>query len=120
MDGKSLLKLVFGQPGGGVDYPDIQGQVAQDSIRQVAARGWMSADGDGKFYPDRPVTRAETAAAINRMLGRSADSCTAVRPPAAYLDVAPTHWACADILEASVSHTPNSEEQKYIINEKQG
>lgn len=94
---------------GAVNYPDIQGHGAQDSIRRVAARGWMSADGDGKFYPDRPVTRAEVVVAINRMLGRSAGSCTAVRPPADYLDVAPTYWAFEDILEASVSHPINVE-----------
>ena len=113
---KGLDRFAAGSSGA-VDYPDIRGHETQDSIRRVAARGWMGADGDGKFYPDRPVTRAETAAAMNRMLERSGVSCAAVRPSTAYVDVAPTHWAYSDILEASVSHTPDGEEQKYIVNE---
>ena len=53
-------------------FNDISGHWAQYEINRAAAEGWIRGlEGfGGPFYPDRPVTRAETAAMINRIFQR--------------------------------------------------
>lgn len=75
------------------------------SIGKVTQLGWMIGRDGEQFHPEANLTRAETAAALNRVLGRSADrsyiSQNRVNP---YLDVSTSHWAFYDIVEASVNH----------------
>jgi hypothetical protein len=51
-------------------FTDIQGHWAQDAINMAYLQGWIRGYGDGTFRPDRPITRAEVAALVNRALGR--------------------------------------------------
>lgn len=49
---------------------DIAGHWAEKEIRDATRLGLMAAEedgGDGKFYPDAPVTRAEMAAVLMRL-----------------------------------------------------
>ena len=54
----------------GGTFSDTQGHWAQDAINTASRRGWVTGFEDGTFRPDQPITRAEAAALINRMLGR--------------------------------------------------
>lgn len=69
--------------------------------------GWISGYPDGTFRPDDTITRAEVAAVVNRMLGRSADEAY-VDAHAAELrrfpDVSTAHWAYYDVAEAANAH----------------
>ena len=56
-----------------------------------------------KFRPDEFITRAEAVSIMNRMLGRN-DIKNAENP---FYDVAMTHWAYKDIMEAAVEHSVN-------------
>ena len=41
---------------------------AQDAVEKVTEKGWMLGDDLGKFNPNDPVTRAELAVVLNRIL----------------------------------------------------
>lgn len=47
---------------------DITGHWAEADIRWCMEHGLMQGCPDGSFQPDRPVTRAELAAAIRRLV----------------------------------------------------
>ena len=67
--------------------------------------GYKEADGTYTFKPDNTITRAEVVTVINRARGTSktADKLTS-DIAVLFLDVDDTHWAFADIAEASVPH----------------
>ena len=45
-----------------------QGSGAEDAVEKVTDKGWMLGDDRGNFNPNEPVTRAELAVALNRIL----------------------------------------------------
>jgi len=53
-------------------FSDIQNHWARPAINAVAHAGWIQGQTglNGTFQPNNPITRAETAAVINRMLNR--------------------------------------------------
>jgi len=57
-----------------VTFYDIDGHWAYDYINRLAGLGWVQGTGNGSFNPNAPVTRAEAAAIINRMLNRVLES----------------------------------------------
>ena len=63
MDGAHLLEDHF---------DDISGHWAMEYINAAAVNGWVQGPHGpgGAFYPDQPITRAETAAMINRISDR--------------------------------------------------
>ncbi len=67
--------------------------------------GYANGDGTFSFKPDATITRAEVVTVINRARGLSKKSDT-VSPELVILftDVDTTHWAFADIAEATVQH----------------
>lgn len=75
------------------------------AVTTAASYDWVSGMGDGTFRPRDVITRAQAATIINRMLGAAADRAYVdehVTNP--YRDVAPTHWAYYQIMEASIAH----------------
>ena len=74
-------------------------------IYSAYAKGWIVGYPDGTFRPNNPITRAEVVKIVNNMLGRktAAGDIPTNAPVAA--DVLKSHWAYADIIEASVDHT---------------
>ena len=77
-------------------------------IMGAAQYGWITGYPDGTFRPESKITRAELAAIINRMLGRSADKAFIAAHSgqiSQFSDVSPTHWAYYDIMEGSNAHT---------------
>ena len=65
------------------DLTDIDDAMYQSEIRQIAAIGIMRGDSNGKFFPDKRVTRAELAAIllrINDILGGAQEITPAPTP----------------------------------------
>ena len=88
------------------------------SVAAAMANGWVSGYEDGSFYPDSPITRAETVVLVDRVLGWSPNK-TAIdqicaRSP--YRDLSRQHWAYYDIVGVSFS----SELMAYILGEVEG
>jgi hypothetical protein len=65
---------------------------AAGAIESLAAAGLVSGCGEGRFCPDRRVTRAELAALLLR-----AGPYSTVSPNGLYVDVPPAHWAAGAI-----------------------
>ena len=76
-------------------FADIQNHWAQDAIQALLNANLVRGESDGRFYPDRAMTRAQFAALI-----ASAFSPSPRRPVLSFTDVPPTHWAAAAIQTA--------------------
>ncbi len=85
----------------GTGYTDTSGNWAEAEIRIVQGAGILRGYTDGTFHPSAPLTRAEAAAAVNRLLGRGPLYGVDTSP---YKDVALDYWAFGDIVEASMDH----------------
>ena len=70
-------------------------------INALAQMGIINGYEDGLFKPDNKITRAETVAIINRILGRKMTEEIASRLTCPFSDVPQTHWAFNEILLAS-------------------
>ena len=69
--------------------------------------GWIKGLPDGTFGPNNTITRAEVTTIVNRMLDRSADEDYVDSHTASlrqFTDLADTHWAYYDIMEATNTH----------------
>lgn len=86
----------------GTGFTDVAGTWAEAAIVKARSAGVIVGYADGSFRPDRPVTRAEAVTIMNKLLGRDASYAQAAGMT--WHDVPDTHWAYADILEASVTH----------------
>ena len=86
-------------------FSDVQrGDWSAPYIHAAAERGWVVGYPDGTFRPTQPIIRAEVVTLINRVLERTLapkDVPPGVNP---YNDIAPTHWAYGDIIEATIRH----------------
>ena len=89
-------------------YPDVPvSSPWYVAVAKATRQGWIQGYEDGTFRPMGPLTRAEAAAVINRVLGRRTDREaleTAMVVPL-FTDLPVTHWAYEILLEAAVSHT---------------
>jgi len=74
------------------------------AINSVYAKGWISGNADGTFRPNDIIKRGEIAAIVNKMLDRSINAASLAKVKNPYKDMKPTHWAYADIIEASIAH----------------
>ena len=81
---------------------------ALNYARTTLASGWMHGDAEGTFRPQTPITRAEAAAAMNRILGRGDTTTRSIEgvpnviifPDAANADL----WYFYYVVEATNSH----------------
>lgn len=87
------------------DFSDISGHWAERAIKQAAGMGYVEGYGDGTFHPDAPMTRAEVAVLLNRVLQRSSQLQD---PPldgmVTWPDNTPDKWYYSAIQEATNSH----------------
>lgn len=93
---------------GTAGFGDARGSWAEGYIAQLTEREILHGYPDGSFRPSEPVTRAEAACALNKVLGRT-PSPDQVRKNAGkyefkWKDVNREHWGFAEILEAAVGH----------------
>ena len=93
---------------GGNTFSDVaEGAWYYGYVTGCAKYGWITGYPDGTFRPNATITRAEVTVIVNRMLGRSADQSYIdgredglIR----FSDVAKSHWAYYDIMEATNAH----------------
>ncbi|HZG76467.1 MAG TPA: S-layer homology domain-containing protein, partial [Paenibacillus sp.] len=81
-------------------FPDIADHWAQDLIQALHEAEIMFGE-DGKFYPNRNLSRAEAVTAINRAIGRG--ELEGDFEPS-WPDVPESHWAYGHVEEASRTH----------------
>ncbi len=90
-----------------VSFPDVTaGSWSYDSVMTAASLGWINGYSTGKFGPKDTITRAQVMTIVNHMLGRSADkdfvdSASGIKT---FTDLAKSHWAYYDIMEATNAH----------------
>ncbi len=58
------------------NFTDVKGHWAAENIELAASEGWINGYADNTFKPDRKLTRAEAAAILNRVLGRTVSAET--------------------------------------------
>lgn len=79
---------------------------AYDHITTASGYGWINGVGNDLFAPDQPITRAQAATIVNRMLARIADRAKIDAAGRQYDDVPGTYWAWYDVCEASTGVVP--------------
>jgi uncharacterized repeat protein (TIGR02543 family) len=101
------------------DFSDVAGHWAQFAIEEAAEIGWLTGYPDGTFRPDAPITRAEFAAAVNRMLQRAPETEGDLLPDTmkAWPDNTPDKWYYLDMQEASNTHE-YTRKDKQVPNRK--
>ncbi|MDR3296180.1 MAG: S-layer homology domain-containing protein, partial [Clostridiales Family XIII bacterium] len=82
-------------------------------ISSAAGKGWINGYPDGTFRPSNDITRAEVVTVANKMTGRKLKTGEPSVNP--YSDLASSHWAFADILEASAEHDYDRDENWFEI-----
>ncbi|MGE5701090.1 MAG: S-layer homology domain-containing protein, partial [Clostridia bacterium] len=87
--------------GNNLQFADTQGHWAAASIAAAVEQGMMKGYADGSFRPNQGLTRAEAATLFNRLSGRG--PLTGLTNTI-WSDVPLTHWAFAEIAEATQSH----------------
>lgn len=75
----------------------------------AASRGWIDYGPDVLLSPDEPLSRAQAAAYINRVLGRGQGLAVAEDEVGVIIDLPLDHPLYADLAEAAVPHTPAPE-----------
>lgn len=84
----------------GSPFPDVPETASYaQAVRVLNEAGIIQGDTDGRFYPDRTVTRAQTAAFLCRMLGIEATA--RVQRTTQFSDVPKQHWASGYIAAAA-------------------
>lgn len=91
---------------GSLPFADVEGHWAYTQLSTAVAYGWLHGYEDNTVRPDAYITRAEAIAIANRALGRSGDkdALRAGGNPVRFIDLPVSHWAYADIMEASLPH----------------
>ncbi|WP_019915093.1 S-layer homology domain-containing protein [Paenibacillus sp. HW567] len=96
-------QLTFTEDGTAVSsISDVGTHWAAGAIDAARAAGIMKPYADGAFAPAKSLTRAEAVTVINRLFARG--PLNGVTSPT-WSDVPASHWAFADIEEASKDHT---------------
>lgn len=104
----TMLVNLTAVTGSSSSYTDVSsGHWAKDAIFAASAQGWVNGYPNGTFRPNYKITRAEAVVVMNRVLGRSADENTLKTGTGIlrYIDVKPSDWWYADVMEASIGHT---------------
>jgi len=79
-----------------VQFSDVEGHWAKDTVNNMGSRMVVSGVGNNDFEPDRDMTRAEFAAVIVRALGLAPGE-----GEKNFSDVSPAEWYCGYIKTAS-------------------
>jgi len=88
-------------------FPDIEGHWAQDYINLVTSLGWVWGMPNGDFEPNRPITRAEAATIVNRILIRHPETLDdLLEGRTEWPDMTDSSlWYYIDVQEATNSHS---------------
>ncbi|MFD1887971.1 S-layer homology domain-containing protein [Paenibacillus wenxiniae] len=88
--------------GGTTFATDINGHWAERDIKLVLTAGLMQGISPSSFQPNAPLTRAQAVTILNKILEKTA---VLSARPTPWKDVPSSHWAYADIMEASNSYS---------------
>ncbi len=88
--------------GGTTFATDINGHWAEREIKLVLTAGLMQGISPSTFQPNAPLTRAQAVTILNKILEKTAVLSARSTP---WKDVPTSHWAYADIMEASNSYS---------------
>ena len=99
----------------GASFTDVDGNAwYADAVSTAAHFGWINGMGDGTFEPNRPITRTEAAAIINRMLLRISDWIDVDAGVGRHFpDVGMDFWGRYEISEATNGHDHTLEEKYF-------
>ena len=98
---------------GGKTFADVNGHWAAEEISTAAFYGWIYGYEDGTFAPDKPITRQEAAAIVNRMLYRLGDQIAIDDGHTKeFPDVTDNMWSWYEIAEATYNHD-HEQENKF-------
>ena len=85
--------------------PDLMNDTAyhwaREEINKAVRNGMVNGYEDGSFRPDANITRAEAAAIMNRLLGRTAEGAF-IPETSPWSDVSITAWYYTDVILASI------------------
>ena len=100
-----LVRFAEGEADAAASFSDVPAtHWAYDAINTAAAYGWVNGVGEGRFSPDRPITRAEAAKLFCVVLGRNLDKVAiAMGMGRAFADVSADHWAYPYIADVSTA-----------------
>lgn len=106
----TVIAMRFAQPNV-IDtdiFPDVsRNDWFYEQVVSAVQYGWINGYADGTFRPNETIIRAEVAAVVNRILGRSADRTYVdahIDELTRFTDVSPYYWAYYDIMEAANAH----------------
>jgi hypothetical protein len=86
-------------------FTDLSGSHwAYAYIISAYLKGWISGYPDGEFKPQNGISRAEVVKIVNCMLGRGIKLADLPTDLPSYTDLTSSHWAYCEIMEATVSH----------------
>lgn len=77
---------------------------AYNEIGTASAAGWISGYGDGKFGPDKSITRAEVASILNRVMNRGVNEKSTLLNFKNWKDNPAGSWYYYEIIEAGNTH----------------
>ena len=91
---------------GADQFPDIANHWAKNEINHAYMRGWVRGTPDGRFEPDRYITRAEAVTLVNRVLNRAPESASDLLPGMQTFtdNTDAARWYYLDIQEAANAH----------------
>ena len=84
---------------------DVGDHWAKTNIDYAVIKGWINGYTDGKFEPDRSITRAEAMKIINSILGRKVTEEGLVEDAERWDDNDKSAWYYYDVIEATNPHT---------------
>ena len=102
--------------GGEASFSDVAGHWAYENIATAEVNGWITGYPDGTFQPNKAITRAETFAVVNRLLGRFVNDVNSLLPGMnEFIDNMNTSaWYYFDVQEATNNHDyTRNEDGKY-------
>lgn len=87
------------------DFTDLdESHWAYRAIATAVEAGWIAGFEDGSFHPEKPITRAEVMAVINRALNRGVDEDSELLDYKIWPDNFPGKWYYYEVVEATNSH----------------
>ena len=87
------------------NFSDVKGHWAAGYIARAYELGWINGYGT-TYAPDKYISRAETVAVLNRVLGRAPQyGADLTSNRTTFKDVSATAWYYLDVEEAANSHT---------------
>ncbi len=106
----TILCRLFPMEAGSCNFTDVPESIwYYNAVASAVEKGWVTgyleSDGTYTFRPNNVITRAEAVTIMNRVLGRAADKAAFdATERMIFRDVAPSHWAFYQVMEASIAH----------------